>query len=541
MRAERTRIRERKSSIRDDGSVGTSSLESAGSSSLDSKASEIADSNRGIAKRLSGVGSTAHLDAKALTDAFLDLEVICGVHKPIAGSDSVDLAVRASRRADILVVDWYLEKQSSAKAKAIVAGVLEFDVKEYGRLRLIAVYTSEHGLKEVVEELYEELERRDGLKGRFKLDGFNICSSDSRICVFNKTFGGLEGGRVVPENQLPQRLLAEFIELSNGLLANFAVSAIASIRRGAHHVLSRFHSSLDGAYLLHRILQCNPSEAEDLALERIAAELSCLMENANVAASSLQAPVIKSWIEDREKNGKLKFPNNGVLINSTSMYELSKVGLQAWKKAEKEARNGVSVKRLMDIFYPAESDARTSNQDFSRLTTFKREFGRIRQDDFRPRLSLGSLVKVRSDLGDSSLYMGLSDFLVCVQPRCDSVRIEESRAFPFQIARHNSEKFNIVVDGVGSKAYLLAEFKPMNTIMLTFSPRDGEGSIFAFKQDGQYLFKDECGRCFQWVGDIDDLKAQRIASEIGAQMHRVGVSDFEWLRLGSKGDVKPEK
>jgi hypothetical protein len=44
---------------------------------------------------------------------------------------------------------------------------------------------------------------------------------------------------------------------------------------------------------------------------------------------------------------------------------------------------------------------------------------------------------------------------------------------------------------------------------------------------------------YLWLADIKDLKAQRDASELAAQLHRVGIDELEWLRRAASGKVKP--
>ena len=98
------------------------------------------------------------LNAKALTDAFLEKEIICGVHRHEGEKSSVALAVKAATRADIVIVDWLLEAKSSVKAKEIVKQILKGDAAEQGRARLVAIYTSEPGRGAVAKEMFDFLQ-----------------------------------------------------------------------------------------------------------------------------------------------------------------------------------------------------------------------------------------------------------------------------------------------------------------------------------------------------------------------------------------------
>lgn len=492
--------------------------------------------------------SAASLNAKVLTDAFLTNEVICGVHKPTAGEESVPLAVKAAKRADIVVVDWYLQNKSSAKAKAIIKGILKADVQERGRLRLVAIYTSEPGRATVAEDLWTALDEDEELSGRLSLDGTTICSLDTRICIVNKE-GTPVGADLlrVRESDLPDYLLREFVKLTDGLLANFAVSAVAAVRRGAHHVLARFRKELDGVYLAHRISQKNPAEAEDMALERISVELTSLVENADVPGRTLRTPAIEAWLDEREDRGH-QFKNANARIPLPVMKELVERGASrladksGQQQLEREAlpKKEISKTTIIEVFYPDQISAAKAAREFARLTTYKREVGRVRLDDYKPRLTLGTLLKVRHGPELARDPEIECDFLLCVQPRCDSVRVEAARAFPFQQATYDPGKFNLIVDGEGAAGYLLVGTKPMSTVMLKFEPAEGKDAIFARKDGDSYLFTDVRGYDFEWMGDLDDLKAQRLASELGASMHRVGVDELEWLRLGADGKIRPE-
>jgi hypothetical protein len=127
-------------------------------------------------------------------------------------------------------------------------------------------------------------------------------------------------------------------------------------------------------------------------------------------------------------------------------------------------------------------------------------------------------------------------YLVCVQPRCDSVRLKGATSFPFQIATFNETRFNLVVsDNTVVHQTLFVTYKPRDVVMRKFAPDPLLETIKAAKDaSGQFVFADTAGVSFAWVGDIKDLKAQRDASELAASVHRVGVEEFEWLRLRSK-------
>lgn len=493
--------------------------------------------------------NTGFLNAKALTDAFLNKEIICGVHRPEGENTSVALAVKAATRADIVIVDWLLEAKSSVKAKEIVKQILKADAAEHGRARLVAIYTSEPGRTAVAKELFDVLQAEAELKDRLKLseDGLTICGVDTRISIINKS-GTPQSQDVlaVTEAELPDYLVDEFVQLTDGLLSNFAVSSVAAIRRGAHHVLALFGKDLDGVYVAHRCSIKDPGEAEGLAMGLIGSELVGLIENAGVPETTLNPKIIDTWL-DREGEGrvfatdKARLPLDVVkeLVRKGHARLADKAG-QMQVGRDQAPKDTINATTITAVFYKDDTEARTAARRFSRLSNFKREAGRLRpSDNFRPMLTLGALLKVRKDLfeGDD---IGC-DYLLCMQPICDAVRLTETTAFPFQTAVYDETRFNVIVNETGAEGYLNLELKPRNMVMVRFDPTNGGDTVSAERDAvGDFLFTDTLGRKFQWMGDMTSLKAQGFASEIAANQHRVGGDELEWLRLGAIGKIKPE-
>ena len=54
--------------------------------------------------------------------------------------------------------------------------------------------------------------------------------------------------------------------MTTGLLPNVAIAGLSELRAQTHKLLTMFSRSLDPAYLGHRVLLPNPSEAEDQVL-----------------------------------------------------------------------------------------------------------------------------------------------------------------------------------------------------------------------------------------------------------------------------------
>jgi hypothetical protein len=136
---------------------------------------------------------------------------------------------------------------------------------------------------------------------------------------------------------------------------------------------------------------------------------------------------------------------------------------------------------------------------------------------------------------EQSRYEDLpSDYFVCVQPGCRSVRLNGDTAFPFQTAERSNGNFNLVVSGNDTEGTeLLVGWKPRDAVLIRFQPKPPDNSIHAVREDKGFVFTDPRSRRFLWLGELKDLKAQRSASELAQFIHRAAVDDLEWLRLAA--------
>lgn len=492
--------------------------------------------------------SSATLNAKMLSQAFLDQRMICGLYRPDAGEDRVSRASGAAGAADIVVVDWHLETGNSRPAKDIILRILQNDLEAKGRLRLIAIYTSQAGREAIATELLAELESDRVLRGRFNRAGSDISNTSTRIVVLNKrTTPEAADREEVVEERLPERLIAEFTKLSEGVVPSFALAAVAAVRQGAHHVLSQYTADLDGAFIAHRCGIPHPDDSKPFAVDLITSELRNLIEVEDVAGQTLSDEVVEAWIQAKIDRGDafrtdqadvpvdrvLGFAKGGsasvkaILEHQTGLTKAGEKPVKDYKK--------VTTGSLSRIFYPTAETARDGIQQLARLSTFQREPHRTRSpQDWAPKLALGTVVQQITD-------GVLGTILMCVQPRCDSVRLGGPTAFPFQTAGGEGQ-FNLVVrDAADVDRQTWVNLKPRDAVMIRFTPHADRLAVLARRdpETGRFIFDDENNTTFVWLGDLIAMKAQRWASELGSRVQVVGMDELEWLRQAGEGKVKP--
>ncbi|MGU3465567.1 response regulator receiver domain [Methylobacterium sp. C33D] len=494
------------------------------------------------------------LNVKTIMDAFLRRSLICGMHRPEKRDDLVQEAINAARRSDAVIVDWLLMGSDPTPAKDIIAGILKGDKEDHGRLRLIVVYTSMAGVGGISKEILEHMAEA-GLVDR---GGGVLTGPDTRIVVLNKA-GTPLATETVAVDALPERIIDEFARLSNGILSTFAVTAVAGIRRATHHVLAVFSSELDGAFLAHRCALKTPDDATDFALELLAGEFKGVVTRAGEATRVLAAGPLEEWIARKAgTDGNIR--TDAVEIPAEIVKTFARDGEKAITSTENLQKHAVApgqpqpkgglgqkkigIRTVGLLFHENTEHYLRAHHGFARLSQFKNEpYGRrAPRDDWRPTLSLGSVI-VKLDAQNNPIR---DHYLLCTQPRCDAVRIEKTRRFPFQMGRlATPQAFNLVASEPGTAdgeepIYVIIEMKPHDTVMVEFEAKiDQRVMAEAVGNSFHFVACDKPATRYLWLGDLRDLTAQRTAGAVASRLHEVGIDEFEWLRLHAK--EKPPK
>ena len=447
-----------------------------------------------------------------------------------------------------MVVDWYLEEGSSRAAKDIILSLLKADAEENGRLRLVAVYTSQPGRADMAADLLNEIEGEASLKGKLRAEGPALIGGDTRIVFINKrgTAPSADLDEVL-EADLPGRLIEEFAKLSDGLLATFAISAVAAIRRGAHHVLALYTKDLDGAYVAHRSALPDPDDAISFAADLISSELKNLIELDDTAARNLKAEVVEAWLA-RLADGGHTFRTDHAEVPAAEVKKFITGGAEAVKNSQNRhhvhgnpASQAAKAKRvspgaLPRIFYADAVSATQATRLLARLATFQRErIGRARlPSHWQPTLTLGTVIQA-FPAGETP------ELMLCMQPRCDSVRLKQAFAFPFQTIDCTRTDFNIVLrDVAGDAREAWVNLKPRDSRMIAFNPNAATRTVRAVLEDGVLVFIDDQGAKYAWLGDLKEMKAQKWAGDLGGRVLGVGLDDFEWLRTAAERQISKD-
>ncbi|MGW8635388.1 response regulator receiver domain [Streptomyces sp. NPDC055793] len=496
---------------------------------------------------------TEGLDGAALSEAFARYGLVCGYVRPANPQQREALIEgafdRLFMRSDVLILDWSLNGDIGQTTTRLVSRLVEPKEGKLGRLRLICIYTNDPDLYAVRDVLRQslssaghELEVSEGG------DGLGLIARDFRVSVLGKpdvSRGPLPAESVVAEGGLPERIVKEFAQASHGILPGFALKSLSLLRDNAPALLQRFRNDLDPAFVSHNLLA---GEGKRFAIQLIAREVQSLLESTG-AADAISPERIISWARDRYADSsfapKVQKKNAHKEIDPARVLELlaqepPKVSsLIDVDGGQLGIRNMATVASL----FTTPEKANASEEELGRLSCFARDLHSGYSRESEPTLQLGTLV-VRTDEASTSesvtdlleqAQFGESkhDFWLCLQPLCDSERLDEPRAFPMiplAEVKLGSEFSFLALDHRKRSRVLAGKSKLHDMRMVRFSPTGGERVVRSVKKGGVPCFTSDSNEEFLWIGELRPEHALRVSHEMARLISRVGLDESEWLR-----------
>ena len=250
----------------------------------------------------------------------------------------------------------------------------------------------------------------------------------------------------------------------------------------------------------------------------IAEEFLAILEEGYVGEeANLRA--IKDWISSSSDTDLLLSLDEPKQFSQQEVFSLLKDGMEKWNGITRAQKNKLHRLPFTEMFNLQALKSQSLDEMFALITTVRSSY-----ENRIPHLIFGTILREVKD----------SNYWICIQPRCDCVRISSKRIFPFLAlkSRQSDGKFNIVIDENGRFIKLVLNDKPYDLKLITFSSRvQDKGMIRARSESVPYYFMSTGQRKYRWVGELRPEHAQRIANEFAANLSRVGLDESEWLRL----------
>lgn len=494
-------------------------------------------------------------DALKITQSFAKSKKVCAVYQPQTSQDIEDFKI-ISNKADVIVLDWEInfpktvqpgneeeddDHEAGLYTKAIIKhSLFDSDILKEST-KIIVVYTGDYALlKNIINEIYKEVFNKNP---NFVLDEDNLCINYSSFKVIvrakkteinNQTNKHFEEF-MVSYDEMPNFILNQFTELTTGLLPNFALLSLTTLRNNSSKILRLFSKEMDSAYLGHKSIIPKQEDSEDLLIELFGDSVKDLLSYNDI--NNKVAADIEDWIDSNVLEEEFEYSKKKYLKKIDAIKALLTSKEEDAKKRFTSALEGASgeVKNhLLDnptkIFTKNTNleNVEKQNKNFAKLTHHKSLFI---PKEIEPKLTLGSLIKSTKD----------EKYYICIQQKCDSVRISKDteRKFLFLpyyiVSEANKGKFDLIT---GSDIELKKDKSSYSIRTIKFFSNNDLGIIKAVKnEEGKYIFNQKYTEVtdeqFEWILDLKDLHAQRIIADYAATLSRVGLDESEWLRIAS--------
>ncbi len=470
-----------------------------------------------------------NIEPKTFINAFLKKKIQCSLFEITNDDDSLEDLINILCKSDVVILDWQMHQDNGRKAKELLQSVLSKSKEP--ELRLFIIYTDANNFKVLLEESIIPELLKINIDGRLDDTGCIYKFGHSKIIVIEKANGNISENSTTDE-ELPDRIIDEFTHITLGLVSNTVLASLSAIRRNIHQLLGIFNSKLDSAFLSHRALLPNPIDAEEHLLDLIGSELKNIIhkEKCNEPVS---LDIIKNYINEHypDEEFDFLFPNKTEfetielpekikkdLLISFINSGIEKVFLSKNTPTLDKLRFSENCfQRLTEQFCLDNELAQESNYKFALLTTNKN----IYNSHNLPKLSLGTILKFESPT--------IMEYWLCIQPKCDSVRIERNREF--LMAKLNildeTKNSNIITIHKNSILHFEIEYSIYKTKFFKFKANFHQ-SVQAEIIDERIIFIGD--KNMEWISTLKDDFAQEISNKFGATLSRVGTNPSEWLR-----------
>lgn len=479
-----------------------------------------------------------------LTKAFIDEQILYTSIKPEVPSDTPEQFVKKyyniANKSDIIILDWelYNNDKEGKYIQALIRKIIEEN-----NLKLIVIYSATDHYSDIIPEKLIKLsgkEYNEETKNKFIRDSYSVCCKGIKIKFVHKNKEYIDD--TVPSanvEELPQLCINEFTKLINGLLPNAVVSAITSIRNNTFNIISRFPTEFDANYINHRINLPKPDDAEDFLFQLICDEIIAAINFDNIR-KCISCEIIKNKISKNDYENNI----NGHICDLSELAELGK--FDYIKKHE-----GYFSKKYYK-FTKNYSNKELTDDDIGKLelkfSAFAITNTKYYSKDRLPYLTLGSIIAIEEEAIDKCTIdktkckiscdcNKVNKYYLCIQPRCDSVRIAEDTPLLFvplkDIEIENEKekhKINISFYDEKEKNNKILVFDNVSDIVLKKFKITQERVYANIDSNGNFIFQAINGDKYRWVADLKFSFAQRIIEQISHIFSRVGVDHYEWFR-----------
>lgn len=413
-------------------------------------------------------------------------------------NECINILTGLAEKADVIILDW--EINVKVNDDAVFTGE-ELSLKIIEKLnlddkyRLVIVYTA--NTKDSVLEKIPD-------------------SKNIGIQIYGKT--GATAIDVKEYDDLAKQIRIDFLSEKQGLLGAALLKSLTELRKSTYSMLNTLNTDYDEALIYHRILLTNPDKVTDFCRGIINDEILAHLEDSSIEPF-FNKMAFKEFIKANNINIVVKeTPDSGerdLSGESEILDALLGKGYKSFFNSTMQASiaNGENLNLLIH------SSKAKIMQSFSYYSTMSFV-------ENKPNLKLGCIVKNEDN------------YFLCIQPPCDSERIgklnsegkcKNPQNFLFLKLERKDNNISFYVKENDTFQGLRLRHKMIETFLFA----GNKNGFVSVDENGNYntYSPDSTSISLHFVCCLKPMFAQKIANNFAANISRVGIDQFEWLRL----------
>ena len=466
---------------------------------------------------------TPNIDPRVLTDSFSNRGIHCALLELNEEKSNIGSIKKTLTKSDVIILDWQMHSDNGQSTCDLIEHILTENKDTQLSLRLIVIYTDQPAFNIIIHEHISPIFIRLNIEHN-ELNEIELQSGHTKILIIPKSSLYKEEKEKISGSELPEKIIEEMTKLTSGLVSNYALESVISIRKNTHKLLGIYNKNLDPGYLSHKMLLANPEDSKDQIVELIGSEIkSIIKSNHQITEEKLKLyfdEKYQDYTTDFEFENKDEFtielPST---LDKELLLKITEIGIENYfiKRdtpiADKIKFNKSCHKYSTKYFTKDQYLANEIDKKCSMLSSMK---GLQNRDVIY--LQQGSIVFEKKNI---------PDYWLCIQPKCDGVRIEKSREFIFlKLKKTEAANFNIILP---TGEMFEIDYKVYNSTFKRFKSTNGK--VIGQKEGDDIVFiLHNAPNKFHWLGELKNDFAQHVSNQFATQLSRVGINHYEWLR-----------
>lgn len=410
--------------------------------------------------------------------------------------DCISILLALAAKSDVIILDWDMNvsfDEGDAFSSEELSKELINRLNADNKYRLIMIYTADKE-QDVIRSLPE--------------------TSNIEIKIYGKSN---TTGTVIKEyDELATQVNIDFLAEKKGLLGAALLTSLSALRKSTYSMLNTLNTEYDEALMYHRMLLSEPDKITDFCKDIINDEIFAHIESTSIESFFTKESFLKFITEyDIKIIAKKTIDSQASEISNEDLTKLLENGYADFFDSQIQAL----ISRGQNLEFLVHSDKEEIMKSFSYYTT-------MLSGDIKPSLRLGCIVK--ND----------KDYFLCIQPPCDSERIDKLKKsgkcknpqnFLFLKLEKKDKNISFFVKEYTSYQGLRLRYKAIETFLFAgdangFVSQNNDGDFITYSPEGNSI-------ALKYICCLKPMFAQKIANNFAANISRVGIDQFEWLRL----------